>query len=175
MAASVKDSTIRQEVWEGSIPIAFFLSPTDFASLTKPEPYFLNVSRECYLPLVTDAVKEYFSSFAPSVGEQQIWFEAKGIPLKWHYPAGVLYDLYGEEKLPWEVTVHFTGYPLDKLLADPAPNVIRSHWMNVLKEACYLKHGDLKKINALSLSESNDIWESFRTLALQINLKPFGG
>eukprot|EP01120_Amphizonella_sp_Union-15-10_P005664 TRINITY_DN1706_c0_g1_i1.p2 TRINITY_DN1706_c0_g1~~TRINITY_DN1706_c0_g1_i1.p2 ORF type:complete len:144 (-),score=23.95 TRINITY_DN1706_c0_g1_i1:81-512(-) len=34
--------------------------------------------------------------------------------------------------------------------------------MNVLKEASYLKQGDIKRINALGVSETNQIWDSFK-------------
>eukprot|EP01121_Diplochlamys_sp_Union-15-3_P007365 TRINITY_DN1868_c0_g1_i3.p1 TRINITY_DN1868_c0_g1~~TRINITY_DN1868_c0_g1_i3.p1 ORF type:complete len:153 (+),score=23.12 TRINITY_DN1868_c0_g1_i3:467-925(+) len=38
---------------------------------------------------------------------------------------------------------------------------MRSHWINTMKEASYLKHGDVKKMNSLTVAETQDIWEFF--------------
>lgn len=39
-------------------------------------------------------------------GEDRIWFDFNGLPLKWHIPAGVLFDtLCSTADLPWRLTV----------------------------------------------------------------------
>jgi autophagy-related protein 5 len=42
----------------------------------------------------------------------EIWLEFNGTPLKWHYPVGLLFDLYANmesvaQNLPWCIHVHF--------------------------------------------------------------------
>jgi hypothetical protein len=51
-----------------------------------------------------------------------------------HYPVGVLYDLYGDEELPWTITVHFREFPATQLLRCPNIETIQSHFNNTLKE-----------------------------------------
>lgn len=79
------------------------------------------VPRMSYLVAQTREVVEYFRDAAPPIGVgglpgTGIWFEAAGVPLKWHLPFGVLWDLLGiDALLPWQVTVRFQGFPLDEV------------------------------------------------------------
>lgn len=75
-----------------------------------------------YLVAQTRDVVEYFRDAAPPFGGlqgAQIWFEANGTPLKWHLPFGVLWDILGGGHdgavLPWQVTVHFQGFPSEEV------------------------------------------------------------
>lgn len=45
--------------------------------------------------------------------DQDMWLEYNGQPVKWHFPIGVLFDLYMEAdvQLPWNITVHFHKFP----------------------------------------------------------------
>jgi len=93
----------------------------------------------------------------------EMWFDYKGKPLKWHYPLGVLFDLFGTTmELPWSLTVHFQGFPHDQLLRCSTEEVVKTHFTNVLKESNYVKHGDCSKVYGLSVSETNDIWEGLK-------------
>jgi autophagy-related protein 5 len=90
-----------------------------------------------------------------------VWFEYNGVPLKWHYPVGVLFDLIIDDPstaLPWPLTVHFHGFPSAELMRCPNDEAIRSLYTNALKEANYLKHGDGGRVNKLSLDDSNNLW-----------------
>jgi autophagy-related protein 5 len=119
----------------------------------------MNISRSTYFTLVTDPIKQYFQASVPAINDE-MWFETDSrIPLKWHIPVGVLYDLYGNEELPWSLIVHFQSFPTARLLRCPNIQTIQSHFNNSVKEANYLKHGDIKKINTLSLQESENLWQ----------------
>lgn len=79
----------------------------------------------------------FFSSnlIYPDVSPADAWLSYDGVPLKWHYPLGLLYDLYSgaepshppdddestevrveEDSIPWKITVHFSAYPVDHLV-----------------------------------------------------------
>ena len=78
-----------------------------------------------------------------------------------HYPVGVLFDLYADpHKLPWKITVHFQGFPSGKILRCPNTLTVKNQYMNVLKEANYLTHGDTTKVNNLSIDQHTDLWHS---------------
>lgn len=42
-----------------------------------------------------------------------MWIEFNGQPIKWHFPIGVLFDIFmgNEPQLPWNLTVHFDKFP----------------------------------------------------------------
>lgn len=59
-------------------------------------------------------MRKHFSRFVASEKqEQEMWLEFNGQPIKWHFPIGVLYDIFtaGERQLPWNLTVHFDKFP----------------------------------------------------------------
>lgn len=89
--------------------------------------YQAMIPRMSYLVAQTRDVVEYFRDAAPPFGGLQgasIWFEANGVPLKWHLPFGVLWDMLSggggdleNAALPWQITVHFQGFPHDEVRA----------------------------------------------------------
>mgnify|MGYP001797277489 CR=1 FL=1 len=66
--------------------------------------------RQAYLPIFVKQLKHYFEHVLPP-GEDQPWFELRGLPLKWDICVGVLYDLLASEETPWTITVHFRDFP----------------------------------------------------------------
>lgn len=116
------------------------------------------------MSFVFDFSKKFFGgSIATTTASSgdEVWFEFNGVPLKWHYPLGVLFDLLIDEPnaaLPWSLTVHFHAFPVTELMRCPNDDAIRSLYTNALKEANYLKHGDGGRVNKLSLDDSNNLW-----------------
>lgn len=122
--------------------------------------------RLSYPALLMPKLHAFFSPSLvyPDANPEDAWLEYDGVPLKWHYPCGLLYDLYsgakpfgldgdyeeklgkegrGEEgsekeegnKLPWRLTVHFSEYPVTQLVKlDAAGKVLRDLWVNCVKE-----------------------------------------
>jgi len=155
----VKDAEIRKAMWEGQVPIVFQLNPDEVTSLQPPEPYYYLAPRGSYLTAIAGPVRDHFLVSAPAVVDE-MWFDHNGIPLKWHYPIGVLFDLMGSTlELPWQITVHFQGFPAQTILRCPTDDTVKQYYMNVLKEANYLKHGDGKKVNALSRDQQDALWD----------------
>ena len=118
------DREVLREVWDGRIPTVFSLSSQEVETLTAPDPYYLMLPRQSYLPIVTEKVKKHFAKFvSPELADNAIWFELDGTPLKWHLPIGVLFDqqtiiLDNNSGLtpPWAITIHYDKYPSKEIL-----------------------------------------------------------
>jgi len=159
---NITDEDIKKELWKGLLPIVFELTPNEITTLQPPSPYYVLAPRNSYFPIVTTNVRKHFQAAAPTIGGE-IWFEYKSKPLKWHYPVGVLYDVFCNEfELPWSLVVHFQGFPTDQLLRCANEEAVKWHYINMIKEATYIKHGDCAKVNSLSVQESNDLWDGLK-------------
>ena len=82
--------------------------------------------RQGYLTSCIEDVKKHFEAYTSSFGKgtadyENIWFEYNDVPLRWHLPVGVLFDmahLHNETdiELPWKVIVHFQTFPSEKIV-----------------------------------------------------------
>ena len=109
------------------------------------------------------------------------WFSFENVPLKWHYPLGLLYDLFSgaapsqnpsstppeqtsaeeESSLPWRIILHFTEWPDDQLVRlDPEGRVVHDAFVNSVKEADFLRNGTAKGIMSLSKGDSTQLWKA---------------
>ena len=106
------------------------------------------------------------------------------MPLKWHYPVGLLYDLYSgasghavedessnngkrsegdeeESSLPWRIEVHFRDRPEQLLIPlDAEGKALRDAFTNSVKEASFLRTGSGKVVMGLSKEDSTQLWAS---------------
>ncbi|KAI9739800.1 MAG: autophagy protein 5 [Cirrosporium novae-zelandiae] len=88
---------IRQRIWEGSLPLEIVLSPTECRIFDKSDPYLVHFPRLSYLPFLLERLHNFFTPFLidPSASEpHKGWFSFEDVPLKWHCPVGLLYDLF---------------------------------------------------------------------------------
>lgn len=104
------------------------------------------VSRQTYFPLVIDKVHRHFQDFvSTSLKANEVWLDYNGTALKWHYPVGLLFDLYANEgigssaNIPWILNIHFDNYP-SNLLHSTNKDMIEAYFMSTLKEADAIKH-----------------------------------
>lgn len=118
------------------------------------------------------------------------WFSFEEIPLKWHYPLGLLFDLFSgaapslgsptttrteaggdgsnnnnhnkdEELLPWRLLLHFTEWPDEQLVRlDAEGKVLHDAFINSVKEADFLRNGTAKGIMSLSKDDSTRLWHA---------------
>ncbi|OMO50528.1 hypothetical protein CCACVL1_30388 [Corchorus capsularis] len=147
-------------VWEGAIPLQIHLHESQVTTLPPPPPALILAPRIGYLPLLAPLIKPYFSSTLPP-GVDTIWFEYKGLPLKWYIPTGVLFDLLcPEPERPWNITVHFRGYPGNVLIPCEGEDSIKWNFINSLKEASYIINGNCKNVMNMSQSDQLDLWRS---------------
>jgi autophagy-related protein 5 len=109
--------------------------------------------RLSYLGLLIPKLKPFFSQglVYPDVEPEEAWLSYQGVPLKWHYPLGLLYDLYSgcepysaegemerlsdEDPRAWRLTVHFSDYPVEQLVKlDAEGKHLYDLYMNSVKE-----------------------------------------
>lgn len=189
MTTTSDDKELMRELWQSRLPICFILSDEDTSRISRtesPEPLYLMLPRHLYLPCFIEKIFRYFSIYYKDVSADStnsiqlnnLWFEYESIPLKWHYPIGVLYDLYtaslpssSTSHLPWQLIVHFSKFPEGEVIRFPDKDSIESHFMTTLKEADALKHkgqiiGDMQKRDHKQLWNSllQDKYESFWTI-----------
>ncbi|KAL8905823.1 MAG: hypothetical protein Q9207_002394 [Kuettlingeria erythrocarpa] len=150
-----------------------------FKALFRGEVQYPRLS---YLPFLLPRLRAFFESFQinPSAAAHEGWFSYEDVPLKWHYPLGLLYDLFsgappaqangvdrddhtisGETllTLPWRLTVHFTDWPGDQLVQpDAEGKVLHDAFINSVKEADFLRNGTAKGIMSLSKDDSTQLW-----------------
>uniref|UniRef100_A0A671DW49 Autophagy protein 5 n=1 Tax=Rhinolophus ferrumequinum TaxID=59479 RepID=A0A671DW49_RHIFE len=75
-----------------------------------------------------------------------------------HYPIGLLFDLLASSSaLPWNITVHFKGFPEKDLLHCPSKDAIEAHFMSCVKEADALKHKS-QIINEMQKKDHKQLW-----------------
>ncbi|KAH0895889.1 hypothetical protein HID58_045457 [Brassica napus] len=147
-------------VWEGAIPLQIHLHKSEVASHPPPPPALVLAPRIGYLPLLVHLIKPYFKDSLPP-GEDSIWFDYKGLPLKWYIPTGVLFDLLcAEPERPWNLTIHFRGYPSNVLIPCEGEDSVKWNFVNSLKEAAYIINGNCKNVMNMSQSDQEDLWTS---------------
>ncbi|XP_076951404.1 autophagy protein 5-like [Bidens hawaiensis] len=145
-------------VWEGAIPLQIHLHDSEVTTLPPPSPALILAPRIGYLPLLSSLLKPFFT---PGL-DDTIWFDFKGLPLKWYIPTGVLFDLLcPEPQRPWNLTVHFRGYPGNILTpCDDGEDSVKWSYINSLKEAAYIVHGSSKNVMNMSHPDQLELWRS---------------
>lgn len=153
------DREVLREIWEGRLPVCFQLNSEEVYSLHAPDAYYLMVPRLSYFPLVTDKVRKQFVRYIhPDKQEAEMWLDFNGQALKWHYPIGVLFDMYAaDSQLPWNITVHFDKFPEEELLHCPCREAVESHFMSCVKEADVLKHRS-QVVSSMQKKDHNQLW-----------------
>lgn len=158
-------------VWEGAIPLQIHLHQSEVTTLPSPPPALILAPRIGYLPLLVPQVKPFFSSALPP-GVDTVWFDYKGLPLKWYIPTGVLFDLLcAEPERPWNLTVHFRGYPANILTPCENEDSIKWSYINSLKEAAYIFHGNCKNVMNMSQADQVELWQSVMNGNLEAYLR----
>jgi autophagy-related protein 5 len=181
------DKEITRELWQSRIPVCFILSDEDISKVNRselPEPLYLMLSRQSYFPCIIEKIHRYYSIYfkekenlnetTNNINLANLWLEYESIPLKWHYPIGVLYDLYTSSvsttssHLPWQIIVHLSKFPEGEIIRFPDKESIEAYYMSTVKEADALKHkgqiiGDMQKRDHKQLWNSllQDKYEGF--------------
>lgn len=157
-----EDKEVLSKVWEGKLPVCFKLAQNEWRA-TEPEEIYLMVPRQTYFPLVTDKVQKLFSEYVSAADRNnEIWLDYNRIPLKWHYPVGLLFDLYANDfnesssNIPWCVNVHFEQFP-EELFHCENKEIVESYFLSSIKEADAIKHKG-KVINDMLKKDHKQLW-----------------
>jgi autophagy-related protein 5 len=141
-------TALQAKVWNGSIALEIRLAASDCRTYDDSEPYLLQFPRLSYLAFVLPQLHAFFapSLIDPNVSPHDAWLSFEDVPLKWHYPLGLLYDLFsgaepvdvegsgpreqtglheattgGEGNvaivpIPWKLTIHYSEFPAEQLM-----------------------------------------------------------
>jgi len=139
------------------------------------QPCYLLVPRCAYLSMLSPTLLDLLVSphFAFFGEETDLWYEYDGVPLAWHYPVGVLRDMFyalsplrrGEETL-WKITVHTQVYPMDRILPLTSRDAMLHHYTAMLKASDQLRHGSTRRIMQLSPSSQSAMWSALQRLTI---------
>ncbi|KAJ5095893.1 hypothetical protein NUU61_005249 [Penicillium alfredii] len=173
--------SIQKSIWDGRIPLQIVLAPSESRTYDQTDPYLIASPRVSYLPSLLPKLRAFFSSslIEPNSQPHDGWFAFEGVPLKWHYPIGLLFDLYAgadpasktstrgddspeaESALPWRLTVHFSDWPDEDLVRlDADGMVMNDAFINSVKEADFLRNGTAKGIMSLSKEDTFGLWKA---------------
>ncbi|CAO2033940.1 unnamed protein product [Urochloa humidicola] len=179
-AAAWSEEAARR-VWGGAVPLQVHLHDADVTAFPPPPPFLTLGPRIGYLPLLIPVIKAHFSNALPP-GVDTVWFEYKGLPLKWYVPIGVLFDLLcADPERPWNLIVHFRGYPSEVLSPCEGEDSVKWSYMNSLKEATFIITGNSKSVMNMSQADQVALWESvmkgnldgFKNVSTRLKLGPF--
>lgn len=187
-AASKSVVSLQSKVWGGSLPLEIRLSATDCRTYDDSETYLVQFPRLSYLAFLLSRLHAFFASslINPEVSSHDAWFSFESVPLKWHYPIGLLYDLYsGAEPIdldtvtgadgpsslsaaemsttvaqtPWKLTIHYSELPAEHLLQlDTEGRTLQDTFINNVKEADFIRNGTARTVMSLGKEDSDNLW-----------------
>ncbi|KAK9471779.1 autophagy protein Apg5-domain-containing protein [Dipodascopsis tothii] len=164
---------LRRKIWDGAIPVQVVLHEAENVGAAAAEPYYTYVRRLAYLPLLIPEATAYFRPLLSGDRADSLawWFEFEGVPVKWHLPVGLLYDLLtgldpaadaDDWHLPWTLVLRHDEYPARHLLRLDSETDLVDHWVNRTKEADFLRRGTAKAVMSLSKDDSTQMWAGVR-------------
>ena len=183
-ASSASIARLQQQIWSGCLPLEIRLAASDCRTYDLSDPYLIQYPRLSYLAFLLPRLHAFFrpSLINPDVEPHVAWLSFENVPLKWHYPLGLLFDLFSgaepvnldrhdvgtsqsgfqasgaSEPLPWRITVHYTEYPVDQLIQlDEDGRTMLDSYINSVKEADFIRNGTARTVMSLSKDDSDKL------------------
>ncbi|ODQ82543.1 hypothetical protein BABINDRAFT_164318 [Babjeviella inositovora NRRL Y-12698] len=161
-------SLITRNIWESFVKVEITL---DIPHMVH-ETYYGTLHRNSYLPLQFSKLYEYFKYCLDEThlsNFDQWWIEHDLIPLKWHLPIGLIYDICLPQRTgTWHLSLRVDKFPADSII--PYQNLehgteiwtkaVENIWLNQIKESCFVQCGSAKPIMSLSKEDSTAFWEA---------------
>ncbi|CZT18049.1 related to Autophagy protein 5 [Ramularia collo-cygni] len=188
--ASKNVTSLQSKIWSGSLPLEIKLAAPDCRSYDESETYLVQRPRLSYLAFLLPRLHAFFapSLIDPAVSSHDAWFSFEDVPLKWHYPIGLLYDLFsgaepldldsspgiedptsqttvepsnGVTPIPWKLTIHYSELPLEHLLQlDEKGKTMQDVFINNVKEADFIRNGTARTVMSLGKDDSDNLWSA---------------
>ncbi|KAK0261784.1 hypothetical protein B0A54_10109 [Friedmanniomyces endolithicus] len=194
-ASTERIASLQTKIWSASLPLEIRLAASDCRTYTDSDPYLIQYPRLSYLAFLLPRLHNFFVPWliTPDVPAHEAWLSFEEVPLKWHYPAGLLYDLYsgaepvnidrrlekedasassqanvegdgGLESVPWRLTIHYTDFPDGQLIPlDVEEKTMRDTFANAMKEADFVRNGTARTAMSLSKQDSDSLWQAVRS------------
>lgn len=198
---SERIASLQSKVWSGSLPLEIRLAASDCRTYDASDPYLIQYPRLSYLAFLLPKLHAFFapSLINPDVSANEAWLSFEDVPLKWHFPLGLLYDLFSgsepvnlgkQEKeesvslshatveqnvgiapIPWRLTIHYTEFPGDQLIQlDADGRTMQDSFINGVKEADFVRNGSARTVMSLSKDDSDRLWKAVQTRKPEMKL-----
>lgn len=182
---------LQSKIWDGSLSLEIRLASSDCRTYDESDPYLIQYPRLSYLAFLLPRLHSFFAPnlIDPEVSPHEAWLSFEEVPLKWHYPLGLLYDLFsgaepadpgahddthavggqqgtvetatGVSPIPWRLTIHYTEFPGDHLISlDPEGKTMQDTFINSVKEADVVRNGTARTVMSMSKEDSDNLWLS---------------
>lgn len=189
-ASSASIARLQQQIWSGCLPLEIRLAASDCRTYDVSDPYLIQYPRLSYLAFLLPRLHAFFRSslIDPDVEPHDAWLSFENVPLKWHFPLGLLSDLFSgtepvnldrrevgtsqsglqassaSESLPRRLIVHYTEYPVDQLIQlDGDGRTMLDSYINSVKEADFIRNGTARTVMSLSKEDSDKLWQAVQT------------
>lgn len=149
-------------VWNGSVNVRVrFLEAT----------FLVPMFRVSYFPAYYSKIYQFFSLLATPIGPT-FWLEYESVPVKWHEPVGVLYDVLCvlDNSSVWDLDLKVATtdnpYPeslIPFLYGSDYERMLRQIVINQLKQSCYVINGNSRAMMSLSEADTDSLWKAVVT------------
>ncbi|KAM0721734.1 hypothetical protein Q7P37_002659 [Cladosporium fusiforme] len=182
-------SALQRRIWDGRLPLEIRLAPTDCRTYANSEPYLIQFPRLSYLAFLLPRLHAFFAPklINPDTPFNEAWFEFDTVPLKWHYPVGLLYDIHSgaepadmgrrlpletsqtsitpasdsNSPLPMRLVLHYSEFPSEHLIQlDLEGRAMLDSFVNAVKEADFIRNGNARTVMGMSKEDSDNLWKS---------------
>lgn len=191
-------AALQSKIWAGSIALEIRLAASDCRTYDQSEPYLVQYPRLSYLGFLLPRLHAFFASslITPEIPAHNAWISFEGVPMKWHYPLGLLYDLFSgsepfdldppglpnpEESsilpssgaavstIPWKLVIHYSDFPDEQLMQlDEEGRTMRDTYVNAVKEADFVRNGSARTVMSLSKDDSENLWRAVQNRTFRI-------
>lgn len=185
-------AALQRRVWDGRLPLEIRLAPADCRTYADSEPYLIQYPRLSYLAFLLARLHAFFAPklINPDTPFNDAWFEFETVPLKWHYPVGLLYDIHsgaepvdvgrrmaveasqasimpageGDSQLPMKLVLHYSEFPSEHLIQlDLEGRAMLDSFVNAVKEADFIRNGSARTVMGMSKEDSDNLWKSVQS------------